>query len=126
MIRVNRETRRREAALARKETKANPKGEVLLDLGFRKLRLKASLGAIAQAEDHFGCDFADLEDHFTSTKALANFIAILARAAGEDVSEEDVQAIRYADIELSELMAPIQAAMGKTDTPGPQAQTPVQ
>lgn len=98
---------------------ANARGEAALDLGFRKLKLKVTLGAMADAEDEFGCDFSDIEAHLGNTRNIAKFIAILARAAGEEVSEEDVEKIRRCDLEVRELMARIAAATGaEPDAPG--------
>lgn len=119
----NRETRRAAQSDARR-TGANAKGEALLDLGFRKFKIKVTLGAMARAEDEFGCDFADIEQHLGSTKNIAAFIAILARSAGEDVSDEDIKQIRYCDLEVSELMARISAATGAADQGNAQAPKP--
>lgn len=98
------------AALPASAVRVSARGEV--DLGFRKLKIKITLGAMADAEDEFGCDFSAIEEHLGSTRNLAKFIAILARAAGEEVSETDVEAIRRCDLEVSELMARISAATG--------------
>ena len=79
----------------------------------RTLKLKMTLGAMAELEDAFECDFADLELHLTSTKNIARFIAELARAGGEVLSEEQVAQIRKAPIEVADLMA---AIAGVADT----------
>lgn len=112
--------------MARKSEKpaVNARAEVPLDLGFRTFKLKVTLRAMALAEDAFDCDFSEIEMQLGSTRGIAKFIAILARAAGEDVSEEDVEQIRHCDLEVRELMTRIMAAMGTTqegNAPAPSA-----
>lgn len=105
--------------MARAPSKATPRGESVLDLGFRKLKIKVSLGAMADVEDDFGCDFSEIEDHLGSTKSIARFIGHLARAAGEEVSDEDIEKIRRCDLDLRELMERIMAVVGgQEQTPG--------
>lgn len=105
--------------MARKEVKANAKGEVPLDLGFAKFNLKMTMEAVANAEDAFECDFMDLEDCLTSTRNIATFILILASAAGEDVGEAGseerkamIEKVRRVPVEVRDLMARIKAATG--------------
>lgn len=114
---INRASRRKEQALARKDA-ANARGEAVLDLGFRKLKLKVTLGAMADAEDAFSCDFAEIEAHLGSTRNIAKFIALLAKAAGEEVSDDEVEQIRRCDLEVRELMARIAAATGSGQAEG--------
>lgn len=108
---INRAIRRKEQALARKDA-ANARGESVLDLGFRKLKLKVTLGAMADAEDEFSCDFSEIEAHLGSTRNIAKFIAILAKAAGEEVDADEIERIRRCDLDVRELMARIAAATG--------------
>lgn len=104
-------------AEAPKPIKANAFGEV--DLGFRSFKIKVTLGAMARAEDAFGCDFAELETKLGSTKNIAAFIGILAKSAGETVTDQDLEAIRYCDIPLQDMMARIFAAIaGEAEAPG--------
>ena len=79
-----------------------------IDGAERELKLKVTLAAMARLEDAFECDFADLELHLTSTKNLARFIAELARAGGEVLSDEQVEQIRFAPISIEDLMTAIQ------------------
>jgi hypothetical protein len=102
---------------APKPIKANAFGEV--DLGFRKFKIKVTLGAMARAEDAFGCDFAELETKLGSTRNIATFIGILAKSAGETITDEDLEAIRYCDMPLQEMMQRIFAAIaGEVEAPG--------
>lgn len=99
--------------------KANPRGVATLDVGYRKVRLKATLGAIADLEDALGCDFSELESHLGSTRNVAQVIAALARGAGEEVTEEDVEKIRRSSLTIPELMDALQAALSGGASPEP-------
>lgn len=101
------ENRSQRRAAAAQAPRANARGVASIDLGFRKLKLAVTLGAMADAEDAFGCDFTDIETALTSTRNIAKFIACLARAAGEEVSDEDIEQIRRAPISVHDLMAAI-------------------
>lgn len=122
---ANRNARRAAQSDARR-TGANARGEAILDLGFRKLKLKVTLGAMADAEDKFECDFSEIEAHLGSTRGIATFIGILAEAAGEEITDEDIEKIRRCDLEVSELMARIAAATGAADQGNAPAPTPAQ
>lgn len=95
--------------MARKNAN-NPRGHAEIDLGFRKLKLRVTLQAMADVEDAFDCEFSEIEDHLGSTRKIATLIACFARAAGEDVSDEDVAKIRRAPIEMHALMSAISAS----------------
>ncbi len=111
--------------MARKSgSKVNARGEGSIDLGFRKFKLKMTIGVMADLEDKFECDFIDIESHMTSTRAIAQFIAALARAAGEEVSDDEVEQMRRAPVAISEIFNAMAAVNGASEDEGvaPQVQ----
>jgi len=92
-----------------KASKANARGEVSLDLGDRRVKLKLTLGVMADLEDELGIE--SLDDLPNSGKAIIKFLARLAKAAGEDVSEQE---IREADLDLATVLEVLKALTGAT------------
>lgn len=93
-------------------TANKPRGEAVLDLGNRKVRMRMTLEAMAGIEDLFGIDsLADLETALqrpSSTK-IGGLLCILAKGAGETLSLDDA---RKAPIALPDLFNLIGQAMG--------------
>jgi hypothetical protein len=102
----------------------DPRGVSNLDLGYRTLKLKITLAAMADVEDALGCDFAEIEHNLGSTKRIAAFIAALARGAGEEITDEDVEKIRRAPITVQDIMAALPGAAPAEDIPEKNADAP--
>lgn len=110
---ANRHAKRKEAALARKPNSVNARGIARLDLGNgRSVGLKLTLAAMDEIETQFDIpSIADLEEKLQrpSAKSLAQLVAIMARASGEEISEDE---IRTAPVELHALTNAVMAALG--------------
>lgn len=90
---------------------ANPRGVVMLKItDDLSLPLMVTMGAMADIEDAFDCDFDDLDSILTNTKSIAKFLAILSKAGGRELSEAEIDQVRRAPITIGELMANIRAA----------------
>jgi len=95
--------------LARKpQTAANARGEVWLDLGERKVRLKLTVGVLADVEDELGIESLDALP--MSGKAIIALIVHLARAAGETVTDAE---LRAADLDIHEVVETIGKLSGR-------------
>lgn len=105
--------------MARKQTAgANARGVAKLNLGSRVIGLRLSLAAMDEIETEFEIkNIAELEEKLSapSAKDIAKLVAILAKAAGEDVSAEEI--VR-SDADLIEIMDAVRACM-TPDRAGP-------
>lgn len=91
--------------------RANPRGLATLRVNGRDLKLKLTLEVMADIEDEFECDFDEIDSKiFGSTRRFAIFFTRLARAAGEEVTEEDTAAMRRLPLSLVEINELIKAA----------------
>lgn len=104
--------------MARKPATANARGVATLDVGDRKVKLRLTLGALADIEDEFGID--SLDDLPLSAKAILRVIVRFAKAAGDEVSNDE---LRDADIDLSTVMETLRA-LGGGGAPAANPQTP--
>ncbi len=92
----------------------NPRGETLIDLGARKVRLRMTLEGMAALEDLLKIDtLANIGESEVlarpSSSVIGGIIVILAKGAGEVVPLEEA---RKAPIALEDLFAKIGEAMG--------------
>lgn len=74
------------------------RGEILLDLGGRRLTLCLTLGALAELEDAFGANGiaalgARFEHGDLSARELIRILAIAARGGGENIEDADIAAL---------------------------------
>lgn len=100
----NRAERRAKASTNRK---ANPKGEVKLQLAERSIRLKLNLTVLAEIEEKY--DIESLDDLPISGRAILFLIERMALAAGEEVSQNE---LRSANLDLTDVMETIHALSG--------------
>ena len=105
---ANRAQRRKEDSMARSnKPAANARGVVTLDLGDRKVRLKLTLGAMADLEDEFGIE--NLDQLPMSAKAIISMLVRLAKAAGDEVTADE---LRDADLDLASVIEAIRSLAG--------------
>ena len=93
-------------------TTANARGRVTLQIGQgRAVSLRITLAALDDIETAFEiASIADLEDRLTrpSAKDLAKLLAILAQAAGETITADE---LRRCEADIGDVIEAIRAAM---------------
>lgn len=99
--------------------KANARGVVTLKVGARDVKLKLTLGVLADVEEKLNIESLDFMPN--SGKALLFLIERMAEAAGEEVSQEE---LRSSDLDLQTVMEAVKALSGGTDEPAKNAAAP--
>lgn len=105
--------------MARGESKrSNARGVAKLDLGEREIGLKLTLAAWDEIETTFDLEnLSELETKLAkmSAKQMAQLIAILGRAAGEEI---DTHEVLKSSCHIGDLIAGIGAALSPNRDPG--------